>query len=249
MKLESLDPATQRYYKQAGPLELAGHMLPLPDYPHWRIHMQLFPIFNADGDSELFGYQLDIKRLNLDKPSSVVKRSDHFILPFLTIPGFSADLMAHEVFRETLKQIPQETCALQSNCSQAWQDSGQWSQARVVQLEQAPWSKEQAILPALLRELTRQAGWLRGRGSHAIWQPPTITESDNRGRPWVEVTVDNRQGQNIWIAEWAELIIDPAIRHKLIRLRVSPNSNQAQVFMAQLCHQDTPNPQPKPACS
>ena len=250
--LDSLDEAALKYYQEMGPLELAADLVPQPPYPVWRLHLALHPVMNAD--EVLSGYQVEVSRINLsprlyqqlvnnfgagiaDKSLNDNTPSDHYTLPFTIAQNVNADLLVDEVSHA--EYPPEGSCGLLPDCTALWQDheDSDWGISSTPVLQAAPWHQDDIGVPALVRTLAQQAGWLQEENGQYRWITPEMPEGIGPGRPWVEVTIDSHAGNGgLLVADWMERVADDSVAAQLERVLYDPEQPESvQAFRANRC--------------
>ena len=248
---ESLSETELTYYKELGPLQLAAHQLPLPQYPTWRLYFALYPRLDAEGI--LSGYQVKAHRINLspllyyslveeygkenaDPKLNNKTLSDQFTMPYQIVQTITADPL-EKAIKHVPNTLTKQACGLQLHCDQLWNDTpAKWSKAKPIQLERAPWDKQLNLPAALIRALAQQTNWLQKQGNIWQWVTPELPEGIDAKHPWVEVVIDNYTGNGgMMAADWIERVADDSVAQKVTRIMLGDDEVNGLAYQANRC--------------
>jgi len=236
---ESLTPGGLSYFQGMGPLEYATRLTGEPDFPTWRVRLQLIP--QDTGERDGFSYLVKNDHYNLSPAlynSLVASYGDNadpslndtrphqgFLLSFMPIMSIAADWRKEST---QFTQFPLEEdiacdtiAELQLKCAELMGrqiEDGKWEEAGRVSVDAAPWESEKAPLHSVVRILAQSAGKLKGSGNAAFWTNGEISESAFNLSPWVEVIVDNYPGngggyQGLWVERVDDDSISSVVHH------------------------------------
>ena len=258
--LDSLSEPDWRYFQSMGPLEYATRLGGVPNVPTWRVRLRFYPV---QQDNDLL-YQVKVDHYNLspalynDLVSSYGEENvdpaldnsashQHIDLEFFPAMNIAADWLSESTRTSTSAVTEGPICGLGTSCSALYNPEGQeWNGESTVSLEMAPWSSESDPLPAMVRTLAKQAGWLQ----NDFWaMPQEIPEGINDERPWVEVLVTNYPGNGGgYMAHWIEGGADDSVRATVYRLFYDQGGTSGFVSRGYLCHRGADAEQIMPIC-
>jgi hypothetical protein len=242
-------------------------MLKKPTFPVWRIHLTLYPLFHPEDHSILSGYRVIAERINLsaklydalskemgkenvDSELNNKQPSDRHTLTYYI--AMATHYVSEETKYETFDTL-NTPCGLQLNCMQQWkEDEGDWGKGSVVTLPKAPWESTLNPLPAMVRTLGKQAGWVQENGLKIeSWDTPEIPEGMSDKNPWIDIVIENYTGNGGgYLMEWHSLVSDDSIKKTLYRVFYdeASHTDKAMVYTSVLCHRNKNTLQPTQIC-
>ena len=225
------------YIQNMGPIEQSIRLMELPSYSKWHLRLQLYPIFSKP--RQLSGYKVVFERLNLSGSSTKNIPADRHELFFDSVMNNPALFSKEKSHFKTLSTSYKST-----------KNDGDWGESKRVMLKNSPWESKINTLPALVRTLAKEAGWLRKNGVSYTWSPQEIPEGMNNSTPWVEIIIDNHLGiEGSYTAQWHDLVSDDSIAKTLYSIYVNDDeTNYALMNKAVVCGRGKNTTQPIQIC-
>ena len=258
--LDSLSESDLQYFQRMGPLEYAVRLTGKPNVPTWRIRLRFYPV--QQDDDLLYQVKVDHYNLspalysnlansygeeNVDPSLDNNAPHQHIDLEFFPVMNVAADWLSESTQINTSPVTESPTCGLDTSCSALYDPTGQeWNGDSTVSPEMSPWPSDSDPLPAMVRTLSEQAGWLQNN----FWtMPQEIPEGISDERPWVEVLLTNYPGNGGgYMAHWIEWGADDSVRATVHRLFYDLEAPSGLANEGYICGRGVEAGQIKPLC-